>query len=207
MNKLFVFISLSLLLLIATNGVAQSSNTNELPKKVKKELNKLKDRFSKKKFIKDIEAQRAEHQEMVIRVKRFKDNNGHYALKNDQEIINAYDQVMNAYNEVLDSMASQINGITDVRDFVFFDANKRYKEQLTKANQLGNEFMGIAEMKLSGETKFLGGLLRWFIKIGPMVKKVIKKVGEIYLAYAKPIMIKKIEATKYLSWDDILIFS
>jgi len=66
--------------------------------------------------------------------------------------------------------------------------------------------MKTAEMKLSGETKFLGRIVKWFIKIGPLVKKTIKKIGEVYLAYAKPVMVEKIEATKYLNWDEIIVF-
>ena len=59
--------------------------------------------------------------------------------------------------------------------------------------------MKSAEKKISGDTKFIGKIIRWIINIYP----ILKRIENIYLEHVKAIMIDNLEKTKLRDWTKI----
>lgn len=175
---------------------SQGPNYKRLPNQ---QLEELKTKFSKRAFIKNIEQSRGEYEEMIVKIKRYKDSGGNNSLKNDSELIAAYSNTKNAYNKVLDLMISDINDTKNIFEFHLFDSNKRYKDQLAEAKNFGDIFMKSAEKKISGDTKFIGKIIQWVIKIYP----ILRRIENIYLEHVKAVMIDNLEKTKLRDWTKV----
>lgn len=187
---------------ISAQEVEQDTTQTEVPtfKELSaKAADKFKKKFSKRRFIKQIEEQREELQGRVSQLKRYENDKEETPYTNDEELMKSYASAQTAYNDVLDLMIEDIKETKNVFQFHLFDVNTRYKHQLAEANKLGNEFLKSADVKLKGETKFIPQLISWIIKIWPIVKKVKK----IYLDHVQNIMSEKLEATKFQSWSEI----
>lgn len=195
-NLLFLLAVIIILCLDTTNAFTQDVDNNELPQKIAEEL---KNKFSKRAFIKNIEEARNEYEEMVVRLKRHTDGKGNYPYNFDVDLINSYSNTKDAYNEVIDSMITDINECKNIFQYHLFDANIRYKKQLEEAKKIGDEFLKSSENKLSGETKFIGKVVQWIIKIYP----VLKKIENIYLEHVKAVLTDKLEQTKLKDWSNI----
>lgn len=196
--KNYIVLSLVILLsVLCLNEIrAQNENHETLPQRT---AEKLKKKFSKRAFIKSIEELRLKYEETVVRTKNYTDDSGKNIYKDDQELIKAYSETQDAFNEVLDTMINDINKADNIFEYHLFDANTRYREQLTAAKETGDNFIQLAEQKLSGDTKFIGNIIQWIIKIWP----IIKKIENIYLDHVKAIMNDKLKNTKLRDWAEI----
>lgn len=183
-------------ILLIPFSTLSAQNSHKLPdKKARKFLKK----FSKRAFIRDIEKERAEYYEMVTRLKKRTNEQGERIFANDKQLKEAYNRTQKAYNRVLDSMIVHIKRTNTIADFYLFDANARYQDELKYAQKLGNDFLKSGEKKLSGETKFIGKIFPWLVKIVP----ILKKIANIYLEHAKSIMVDRLNMAKYIDWEDI----
>ena len=197
MKKLSILCFMMTLLIASVNLSAQEENSF---KKLSKEaVEKLQKRFSKRAFIKNIEEQKGDYQEMVSRLKRYEDKNDNQPFKNDAELIAAYNKTRDAYNGVLDLMITDINETKNIAQFHLFDANTRYKHQLEEAKSLGDKFLALGDKKMSGDTKFSPKIVDWFFRLLP----ILKRVEDIYLDHVKSILTKKLNAAKLQDWGDI----
>ncbi len=199
MNKLFLFI-ISIIVLSITTTPLLAQDTTDHKKMTKEVVEKFKKKFSKRVFIKHLTEIKEDHEEMVSRLKRFKDAKGQHSFKEDSTLIIAYTKSQKSFNSVLDLMIADIKETTSVLDYITFDANVRYKPQLKKAKKQGDEFLKSADKKLSGgDTKFVGKIFQWLFKVFP----IIRKIEEVFLNHAKHLMIERIEAAKFLDWSKI----
>ena len=184
-------------LTLHAQAVEETTEQQPLPEKVYK---KLKKRFSKRVFIQQIEKVKADYEKMVTRLKDYTDAEGVAIYREDTELMAAYQKTQQAYNAVLDQMIKDIDATENIVQFTFFDANNRYLVQLDEAKTIGDQFLEMGEQRLSGDTKFIPGLIKW---VKAFLYPLLKKIEEIYLNHAKKVIIDQLKATKFVDWADV----
>lgn len=185
--RCLIFVSIPLLFVAAcgTLGGSSSMNSTSSDSKVKKFV----DAFFKEKFFKQIDSERMAYEDLITKLKA--------KNINKSSVKNAYEETRIAYNAVLDMMNSDIQGMSNIAAFGFFDANKRYYDDLERARELGGNFHMLAGRELNIESA--GVFENVFLIVAPL----LKEIHDRSLAYCKQRMEARIIQSKFRAWSDI----
>ncbi|WKN46505.1 hypothetical protein [Tunicatimonas pelagia] len=192
-RNIFLIFFLSILV---TPCYSQDTSEIDLSK-----IKKFTKRFNKRKFLESIEKKRETVESVVRRLQRLPEDYDFSVFESDSSMIANYQSVKEAFNSTLDTMATDINSVKTIFGFTFFDASKKYEDQLSDAEKKANNFIEQGEEELKG--KVAGGLLdliKWVVEIWPL----IKNLNDTYLEHVKPIMVERIEQEKFKNWAEII---
>lgn len=188
-----ISICLILTLLVCSHLFAQE--TQQDPSKKQKFIENLQEKFSKRKFI--IELNRISEKSAFI-AKRVKQKEG---LANDSELISAYEQGQKKLNKIIEQMKQDVNSTTNIIDFTLFNAKAKYGSQFDEAQTDLDKFNVLAMKKLEGEqASILGELISKFL--GTLFPS-FKEAEQVYLSVAKEIINFKLDKAILPDWNKI----